>query len=691
MIHPGYKIQRIRAFYMRKVKFTNETISERLQQILEEFPRLDDLHPFYSDLCNVLYDRDHYKLALGQINIAKHLCQNVSRDYVRMLKYADTLYRAKQLKRAALGRMCTILKKQAATLSYLEEVRRHLSRLPSIDPTSRTLLITGFPNVGKSSFMNQVTNADVEVQPYAFTTKSLFVGHMDYKTLRWQIIDSPGVLDKPLEERNTIEMQAITALAHLQCCVLYFFDVSEQCGWTLQQQVALFRSLRPLFASKPLVIVANKTDVVPLDQLPAAQRAELEHLAEEAKAPLLPMSAMNAVGLAAVKKAACEALLERRVEQKTRSAAKMSSVLNRLTVTQPAERDARERPASIPESVLAARAERARIERDARERFRSERGGDFQDRLDLEEAETEAGRAAAGAFSTFSGTLLRDEVRAHGGAGAYSVDLRRHYQLHNPDWTGDEIPQMLDGKNVADFVDPDIEARLEQLEREEEELARDHAAAMAEDDLDSDLDEEEEELSRAISERRKLKKIENRIKRGTNRARAPTKRAVMHMDREDHAEALEAKGFSVPRGMDVDEPRPKLGSKRRRADTDDMEVDGSKPSRAGAGGRGRAASVLSESIGRSGKRARTHALPGHGAHDAHAVAATDPDLPRRGVRVGEVYANEAQRRVAKALAKRSLSQFKFTGRAGEADRRSGPKLLKHLVAGKMSMGTKRSR
>lgn len=33
----------------------------------------------------------------------------------------------------------------------------------------------------------QVTRADVDVQPYAFTTKSLFVGHMDYKYLRWQV------------------------------------------------------------------------------------------------------------------------------------------------------------------------------------------------------------------------------------------------------------------------------------------------------------------------------------------------------------------------------------------------------------------------------------------------------------------------------------------------------------------------
>jgi nucleolar GTP-binding protein len=46
------------------------------------------------------------------------------------------------------------MKKQNTSLNYLEEVRKHLSRLPAINPFERTLLITGYPNVGKSSFMN---------------------------------------------------------------------------------------------------------------------------------------------------------------------------------------------------------------------------------------------------------------------------------------------------------------------------------------------------------------------------------------------------------------------------------------------------------------------------------------------------------------------------------------------------------
>jgi len=53
-----------------------------------------------------------------------------------------------------------------------------------------------------------------------------------------KVIDTPGILDHPLEDRNTIEMQAVTALAHLRAAVLYFMDISELCGNTIEQQVS---------------------------------------------------------------------------------------------------------------------------------------------------------------------------------------------------------------------------------------------------------------------------------------------------------------------------------------------------------------------------------------------------------------------------------------------------------------------
>ena len=42
---------------MRKVKFTCSNFTEKLAEILLEFPKLEDIHPFYADLINVLYDR----------------------------------------------------------------------------------------------------------------------------------------------------------------------------------------------------------------------------------------------------------------------------------------------------------------------------------------------------------------------------------------------------------------------------------------------------------------------------------------------------------------------------------------------------------------------------------------------------------------------------------------------------------
>nr|XP_054114379.1 GTP-binding protein 4 isoform X1 [Callithrix jacchus] len=469
VIHKHYQIHRIRHFYMRKVKFTQQNYHDRLSQILTDFPKLDDIHPFYADLMNILYDKDHYKLALGQINIAKNLVDNVAKDYVRLMKYGDSLYRCKQLKRAALGRMCTVIKRQKQSLEYLEQVRQHLSRLPTIDPNTRTLLLCGYPNVGKSSFINKVTRADVDVQPYAFTTKSLFVGHMDYKYLRWQVVDTPGILDHPLEDRNTIEMQAITALAHLRAAVLYVMDLSEQCGHGLREQLELFQNIRPLFINKPLIVVANKCDVKRIAELSEDDQKIFTNLQAEGF-PVIETSTLTEEGVIKVKTEACNRLLAHRVETKMKGN-KVNEVLNRLHLAVPTRRDDKERPPFIPEGVVARR-KRMEMEEPKKKRERD---------LELE---------------------MGDD---------YILDLQKYWDLMNSSEKHDKIPEIWEGHNIADYIDPAIMKKLEELEKEEE-----LRTAAGEYDSDSESEDEEmleiRQLAKQIREKKKLKILESKEK-----------------------------------------------------------------------------------------------------------------------------------------------------------------------------------
>lgn len=393
---------------------------------------------------NVLYDKDHYKLALGQLNNAKRLVENIAADFMRLLKYGDSLYRCKMLKRAALGRMVKVLKRQDLNLGYLEEVRQHMARLPSINPNSRTLLVCGYPNVGKSSFMNKVTRANVDVQSYAFTTQSLFVGHTDYKLLPWQVIDTPGILDHPIEDRNVIEMQSITAMAHLRCSILFFIDISEQCNYTIEQQVALFYSIADLFAKKPLVIVLNKVDVRRVEELTPEEHAMIFGIRDKfPEAAILPMSSVSEEGVSDVKTTACELLLALRTEMLLKGV-KRDEILNRMHVAMPAKRDDMERTPWTPTSYF-----------------------------DPSTGEYSSGKVARAKLAEWE---EQQHLYHELDADWTGRDHKKWYDLENPEWRYDVIPQILDGENIVDWMDANLEDKMVEIEAEEAELLRQIAA-----------------------------------------------------------------------------------------------------------------------------------------------------------------------------------------------------------------------
>lgn len=603
VVHKQYKIARIRNFYLRKIKFTQQSFHDKLQLILTEFPKLEEVHPFYADLMNVLYDKNHYKLALGQLSIAKNLIDNVAKDYARMMKFADSLYRCKCLKRAALGRMATIVKRQGQSLQYLEQVRQHLSRLPSIDPNTRTLLVCGYPNVGKSSFLNKITRADVEVQPYAFTTKSLYVGHTDYKYLRWQVVDTPGILDHSLEDRNTIEMQAITALAHLRAAILYVMDISETCGYTLEEQLNLFNNIKVLFTNKPLLIVLNKIDIKRLDELPEEKRAVFEQFRKD-DVRIIEMSTFSEEGVIEVRNEACDRLLAHRVDIKLKSR-KVNDVLNRLHVTQPQKRDDRVRAPFIPEGVIQRLESMQVTSNEATKKKKTER--DLE--VELEED--------------------------------YHLDLRKTWSLKNIDERYDVLPEIRRNKNVADFIDPEIMAKLEELEQEEE--ARDQAGFY-------DVDESEED-----DETTAIRKLAKKIR---------YKRQVMISESRSKKQARRTPSV----------PRPKLPIARERLESTMSELGIDMDNKDDSHYVAKMHETRSRSLSRpETKRKR---------EDSEGNVRSSSKVPRDQSGVRDVTMAIKARKINKM----SQRKANLGAKTGEADRRIFVKMPKHLYSGKRSTG-----
>jgi nucleolar GTP-binding protein len=117
------------------------------------------------------------------------------------------------------------------------------------------VIIAGLPNVGKSSLLSRITGSTPEIKPYPFTTKGLMTGYWN----GIQFIDTPGLLDRPMEDRNEIEKQAITAIAELGDLIIYVFDASESAG-DIDTQLSLFKEISERF-NKPVIKVINKIDI----------------------------------------------------------------------------------------------------------------------------------------------------------------------------------------------------------------------------------------------------------------------------------------------------------------------------------------------------------------------------------------------------------------------------------------------
>ena len=234
----------------RRVITSCQVIKDKLKSILDSVPDIEDLPPFYQDYIDITVGVDDMKQALGGLNWAYGILTQLEKEYGSKIR-KNPSEKATTLQKQAYGRIASVVNKIKKDLDFLDFAKANLRNMPTIDFDATTIVIAGFPNVGKSTLLNQISGADPQIANYPFTTKGIQIGHVERHWKSIQIIDTPGLLDRPVLEMNDIELNAIVALEHLADAILFIFDASETCGFGLESQYNLLKQIEKIFDNIP--------------------------------------------------------------------------------------------------------------------------------------------------------------------------------------------------------------------------------------------------------------------------------------------------------------------------------------------------------------------------------------------------------------------------------------------------------
>lgn len=305
-----------------------------------------------------------------------------------------------------------------------------------------------------------------------------------------------------------------------------------------------------------------------------------------------------------------------------------NDVMSRITVAMPKPRDNNKRGAFIPESVV--------------DKSSQMNVGDGSERM------TE-----------------KKLMWNNGGPGVYVCDYRKYYLLENDEWKFDTVPEFMDGKNIIDFFDPDIEDRLNNLDREEAELEANNAYSMDDEEDEDDIDEEDMLIYEAIKEKQTIARKASHVVKPN----IPTVLRVRGRSEADIKSQLESVGLESA-GV-IEHTRGRKRARSREPAPVEMDTETTR-----APSSSRARSTVSSAAEK--KRIRSQSAGRDISATARSQSATrGPSGSVAPHQVKQVSKN-------KKTLERHLSKF---AKGGPGDREHYPKLIKHLNSGKRSLGT----
>ncbi len=249
-----------------RIKTYDRILARELRSIPRQFPDFDQLDDFQRSLVEIFAPLDRVRSEIGRIPAMLRVLASIRDEALWRIARARSISEVRSARKMYLGRVWDVLRKNKSSFDFLRKLHRIVRRFPKIRRDEPTIVLAGFPNAGKSTLLRALTGSEPEIAPYPFTTQDIRIGHFEHHFKRFQVIDTPGLLDRPVESMNPVELRAVSALRHLADLVVFLYDPEQD----LDGQRDLLTKVKEIIRA-PVVVVLNKADLLDTPQELAAR------------------------------------------------------------------------------------------------------------------------------------------------------------------------------------------------------------------------------------------------------------------------------------------------------------------------------------------------------------------------------------------------------------------------------------
>ncbi|MBN2067379.1 MAG: 50S ribosome-binding GTPase [Candidatus Diapherotrites archaeon] len=276
------RLKKAKSQAIKRIEVSANYFNEAMQKPAAAFPYLKKLHPFYKELIEATLDLDKTLPAIKRMKASGKIALRLKRQYIGKAKALEKgeERKAKAIVSEFYGRLSSIAKNAEQAIKEYNKTVKMARELPNVRFDLKTVIIAGYPNTGKTTILGRLTKSKPKIAEYPFTTQKLQIGYLEQGYEKVQLIDTPGLLDRPLEKRNKIERKAIAALRHLANSIVFVADPTERCGFPLEKQANLLGEIEKELKGIPILVVLNKADIASEEEIKAGKKAFPKAIAE---------------------------------------------------------------------------------------------------------------------------------------------------------------------------------------------------------------------------------------------------------------------------------------------------------------------------------------------------------------------------------------------------------------------------